>query len=505
MSSSLLKKQIQNAGPSPLDPDTGTVLAAGDGVARIHGLSAVMAGELVEIACRDGQIVPALALQLERDGVGAALFGDPAAIREGDTVKRTGRLMDVPTGEACLGRVLDALGRPIDGKGPLRAEHRARIEKRAPGVVQRRPAFEPLQTGIKAIDLFLPVGRGHSALILGDRGTGKTTLAVDAILAQKAQNVFCIHVAIGKSLSEVRRIAHLLESRDAMEYTTIVAACASEPASLQHLAPFTGTAMAEHFRDTGRHALVVHDDLGRHAAAHRHLSLLLGRLPGRDTYPSDLPHVHARLLDRAGRLAGSGGSLTALAIVETHAGDMSAHLPASLLRMTDARIFLASDLFASGVRPAVDFEISRACGAHLQVKAVRQLTGHKSLLLFPDPRAAAEMERALRLAPVLDSRAHALLDRRARIAELLKQAPHEPLRIEQQALLLFAHVHGLVADLPISDLRRFETDLLSFMDAEHPALLADILSKRGLDEGVQARMKAAILAFEQTFVQRPRG
>jgi F-type H+-transporting ATPase subunit alpha len=582
MNTSILKMQIRNIGKPALASETGTVLSVGDGVARIHGLSGVMAGELIEFTGQGGERVDGLALYLERDSVVAALFGEASSIKESDAVHCTGRLADVPIGEACLGRVVNAVGIPIDGKGPIETNHRGRLERRGPGIVQRQPAAEPLQTGIKAVDIFVPIGRGQCELILGDRKTGKTALAVDAILNQKGKGTFCVYVAIGQSLAEVRKIVDRLEARGAMDYTTVVAACASEAAALQYIAPFTGTTMGEYFRDSGRHALCVYDDLSKHAVAYRQLALLLGQMPGREGYPGDIFYLHARLLERAAKLVCtyyvvkkgtkieggdtsfkgidgkrhsgvlgadsakesayvllgdpklgpkwasategerrrlkpqleeklnaseyevvkepcSGGSLTALPIIETQAGDISAYIPANVIGIADGQIILSSGLFSSGVRPAIDFDLS--IGRGRQIRAMRQLVGFRVLNSFRYNRALAELTRFTPCLPssCFDLRTCASLDRHARLTELLKQDPNAPLPIEEQCLIVFAHTRGMLDDVPLPEIRRFERELLKFMNTERPAVLRDILTNGGLHDDLKARMEAAVEAFKKRF------
>jgi F-type H+/Na+-transporting ATPase subunit alpha len=556
--SQIIKKQIQNIDKAALVTETGTVLTVGDGIARVHGLSKAMAGELIEFTSQEGTTLAGLVLNLEADNVGAAIFGDAAAIKEGDSVKRTGRIMEVPVGEAVIGRVVNSLGLPIDGKGPIETKHRGRVEVKAPGIIQRQPVTEPMQTGIKAIDAMIPIGRGQRELIIGDRQTGKTAVAVDAIINQKGKGVFCIYVAIGQKLSTVRQVADRLEAAGAMEYTTIVAAGASETAPLQFIAPYTGVTIGEYFRDTGRHALCIYDDLSKQAVAYRQLSLLLRRPPGREAYPGDVFYLHSRLLERAAKMADvfyvvkkgteikagdtsfkgadgkrhmgahgmgeakkslaelsakdksaefvivkephSGGSLTALPVIETQAGDVSAYIPTNVISITDGQIFLEADLFYSGVRPAINVGISVSrVGGNAQIKAMKQIAGTLRLDLAQYRAMAAFAQ----FASDLDAKTRAQLERGARLVEILKQGQYVPLPVEKQILIIFAGTQGQLDDLPIPVLGRFEQELYKFVEAKHPTVFSDILEKKALDDDLKAKMKGAIEAFKKRFVLDP--
>src|SRR3954469_1722540 len=506
--SQIIKKQIQNIDKAAHVTETGTVLTVGDGIARVHGLSRAMAGELIEFMGQGGVTLMGLVLNLEQDNVGAAIFGDTSAIKEGDTVKRTGRIMEVPVGEAVIGRVVNALGLPIDGKGPIESKLRGRVEVKAPGIIQRQPVTEPMQTGIKAIDSMIPIGRGQRELIIGDRQTGKTAVAVDTILNQKGKNVFCIYVAIGQKLSTVRQVVDRLEAAGAMEYTTVVGATASETAPLQFLAPYTGVTIGEFFRDTGRHCLCIYDDLSKQAVAYRQMSLLLRRPPGREAYPGDVFYVHSRLLERAAKMADrfyvvkkgtqvpsgdpkfvgldgtvhvgaegkesaekalkaqanageleiardpySGGSLTALPVIETQAGDVSAYIPTNVISITDGQIFLETDLFYSGIRPAINVGISVSrVGGNAQIKAMKGVAGTLRLDLAQYRAMAAFAQ----FASDLDAATRAQLERGARLVELLKQGQYVPQPVEKQILIIFAGTQGLLDALPVSELSRFE-------------------------------------------------
>ena len=592
--SQIIKKQIQNIDKAALVSETGTVLTVGDGIARVHGLSRAMAGELIEFTSNTGETLAGLVLNLEQDNVGSAIFGDTSVIREGDSVKRTGRIMDVPVGEAVVGRVVNALGLPIDGKGPIESPHRRRVEVKAPGIVQRQPVTEPMQTGLKAIDAMIPIGRGQRELIIGDRQVGKTAVAVDAIINQKGKGVFCVYVAIGQKLSTVRQVVDKLETFGAMEYTTVVAATASETAPLQYIAPYTGVTIGEYFRDSGRHALCIYDDLSKQAVAYRQLSLLLRRPPGREAYPGDVFYLHSRLLERAAKMADifyvvkkgtevaggdfnfrgvdgkahvgahgmpearesvyelidkdllakqqaaqndadrekdkeakkkkeaeakklegqladkfkasdyaivkephSGGSLTALPVIETQAGDVSAYIPTNVISITDGQIFLESDLFYSGVRPAINVGISVSrVGGNAQIKAMKSIAGTLRL----DLAQYRSMAAFAQFASDLDAKTRAQLERGARLVEILKQGQYVPLPVEKQILIIFAGTTGALDDLAVSELARFEQDLYKFVESKHPAVLTDIVTKKALDDDLKARMKAAIDGCKKKFV-----
>ncbi|MFO0760911.1 MAG: F0F1 ATP synthase subunit alpha [Byssovorax sp.] len=556
--SQIIKKQIQNIDKAALVTETGTVLTVGDGIARVHGLSRAMAGELIEFQGQDGTTLAGLVLNLEQDNVGAAIFGDTSTIKEGDAVKRTGRIMEVPVGEAVVGRVVNSLGMPIDGKGPIESKHRGRVEVKAPGIVQRQPVTEPMQTGLKAIDSMIPIGRGQRELIIGDRQTGKTAVAVDAIINQKGKGVFCIYVAIGQKLSTVRQVVDRLESFGAMEYTIVVAACASETAPLQYIAPYTGVTMGEYFRNTGRHALCIYDDLSKQAVAYRQLSLLLRRPPGREAYPGDVFYLHSRLLERAAKMADifyvvkkgttvaggdfsfrgvdgkahigahgmseakksldevkaknkgeefeivkephSGGSLTALPVIETQAGDVSAYIPTNVISITDGQIFLEADLFFSGVRPAINVGISVSrVGGNAQIKAMKSIAGTLRLDLAQYRAMAAFAQ----FASDLDARTKQQLERGARLVEILKQNQYVPLPVEKQIVIIFAGTQGLLDELPVSVLGRFEQELYKYIDAKHASVLADIVSRKVLDDDIKGRLKAAIESFKKKFQLDP--
>ncbi len=581
--SQIIKKQIQNIDKAALVTETGTVLTVGDGIARVHGLSRAMAGELIEFVGEGGQTLMGFVLNLESDNVGAAIFGDTSVIKEGDQVKRTGRIIDVPVGEAVVGRVVNALGEPIDGKGPIETDMRRRVEVKAPGIIQRQPVTEPMQTGLKAIDAMIPIGRGQRELIIGDRQTGKTAVAVDAIINQKGKGVYCFYVAIGQKLSTVRQVVDRLEAHGAMEYTTVVVATASDTAPLQFIAPYTGVTMGEFFRDTGRHALCIYDDLSKQAVAYRQLSLLLRRPPGREAFPGDVFYLHSRLLERAAKMADifyvvkkgteikggdfdyrgvdgkahigahgmseakdsayalidrdlfekwnpiredkakadeakklkqqlddklkasdytiikepqSGGSLTALPIIETQAGDVSAYIPTNVISITDGQIFLESDLFFSGVRPAINVGISVSrVGGNAQIKAMKSIAGTLRLDLAQYRAMAAFAQ----FASDLDAKTRAQLERGARLVEILKQGQYVPLPVEKQILIIYAATQGKCDDLPVSSLGSFEAELNKFVEQKHPTILTDIIERKVLDDDLKARMNKAIDAFKKKF------
>ncbi|EYF05590.1 F0F1 ATP synthase subunit alpha [Chondromyces apiculatus] len=581
--SQIIKKQIQNIDKTALVSETGTVLTVGDGIARVHGLTRAMAGELIEFTGGDGTTLMGLVLNLEQDNVGAALFGDTSIIKEGDQVRRTGRIMEVTVGEQTVGRVVNALGIPIDGKGPLDSTLRRRVELKAPGIIQRQPVTEPMQTGIKAIDAMIPIGRGQRELIIGDRQTGKTAVAIDAIINQKGKGVFCVYVAIGQKLSTVRQVVDRLESQGAMEYTTVVAATASETAPLQYIAPYTGVTLAEFFRDSGRHALCIYDDLSKQAVAYRQLSLLLRRPPGREAYPGDVFYLHSRLLERAAKMADifyvvkkgtkieggdlnyrgvddkahigahgmpearaslyalidkdaaerlerahkdekkdeikkleqqlsdkakasdyeiikephSGGSLTALPIIETQAGDVSAYIPTNVISITDGQIFLEADLFFSGVRPAINVGISVSrVGGNAQTKAMKSVAGTLRLDLAQYRAMAAFAQ----FASDLDAKTRAQLERGARMVEILKQGQYVPLSVEKQVLIVYAGVNGFLDDQPVSALSRFESELFAFIEQKHPQIFKDIADKKAIDDDLKTRINEAIKAFKKKFI-----
>src|SRR5437867_4194157 len=474
--------------------ETGFVLSAGDGIARIYGLERVAAGELIEFP----HGIYGIVLNLEEDNVGAAIMGEQQAIKEGDEVTRTGRIAEVPAGEGLLGRVVNALGLPVDGKGPVKAAASRRIELKAPGIVVRQPVKEPLQTGLKAIDAMIPIGRGQRELIIGDRQTGKTALALDTIINQRGGDVHCFYVAVGQKRSTVAQVVDKLARFGAMDYTTVVLASASDPAPMQFIAPYSGCSMGEYFRDSGRHALVIYDDLSKHAAAYRQLSLLLRRPPGREAYPGDVFYLHSRLLERAAKMsdARGGGSLTALPIIETQAGDVSAYIPTNVISITDGQIFLESDLFYSGVRPAINVGISVSrVGGNAQIKAMKQVAGTLRLELAQ----YREMAAFAQFGSDLDQATQRQLNRGARLVELLKQGQYEPLSVERQILIIYAGTNGFVDELPLTALKKYEQELYSFIESKHPDIFADILKKRELDNDLRAKMNKALEEFKGTF------
>jgi F-type H+-transporting ATPase subunit alpha len=495
--SQIIRKEIEGFDQKVSVMETGTVLEAGDGIARVYGLEAAMAGELLDF----GHDVVGLVLNLEEDNVGVALLGNYEEVREGDTVKRTGRIAQVPVGDALIGRVVNALGIPIDGKGPIAATESRKIEVKAPGIIARKSVHEPMQTGIKAIDSMIPIGRGQRELIIGDRQTGKTAVAVDAIINQKGQNMRCFYVAIGQKQSTVAAVVDKLREAGALEYTTVVAATASESAPLQFLAPYTGVTMAEFYRDSGRHALIIYDDLSKQAVAYRQLSLLLRRPPGREAYPGDVFYLHSRLLERAAKLSDKegAGSLTALPIIETQAGDVSAYIPTNVISITDGQIFLESDLFYSGQRPAVNagISVSRVGGA-AQIVAMKKVAGKLRLELAQYRELAAFAQ----FGSDLDKATQQQLARGARMTEVLKQGQYQPLPVGKQVLILFAVTNGFADALPIDSLARYERELYGFVDARHPELWTE-LNTKGNDgkawDGLVGRMKAVLTEFGKEF------
>jgi F-type H+-transporting ATPase subunit alpha len=492
--SRIIKEQIRDYEKTVEVQEVGTVLSTGDGIARIYGLDKVAAGELLEFPHE----IYGIALNLEEDNVGAALFGETHMVKEGDTVKRTGRIAEVPVGRELIGRVVDALGEPIDGRGPINATERRRIEIKAPGIVARQPVKEPLQTGLKAIDGMIPIGRGQRELIIGDRQTGKTAVALDAIINQRGGNVVCIYVAIGQKRSTVAQVVDKLREHGAMDYTIIVAATASDAAPLQYIAPYCGCTMGEQFRDNGGHALVIYDDLSKHAVAYRQLSLLLRRPPGREAYPGDVFYLHSRLLERGAKMsdARGGGSLTALPIIETQAGDVSAYIPTNVISITDGQIFLESDLFYSGVRPAINVGISVSrVGGNAQIKAMKQVAGTLRLELAQ----YREMAAFAQFGSDLDQATQRQLNRGARLVELLKQNQYQPLTVEKQVLIIYAGTNGFVDDLPLTALKKYEDELYSFIETKHADIFADILKKRELDGDLRAKMNKALEDFKGVF------
>jgi F-type H+-transporting ATPase subunit alpha len=474
--------------------EIGSVISVGDGIARVYGLERVMAGELLEFP----HGVMGLALNLEETQVGVVLLGEYTEIREGDQVKRTRRIMGVPVGEALVGRVVNALAQPIDGKGPMATDQSTYVERIAPGVVDRQPVKEPLQTGIKAIDSMIPIGRGQRELIIGDRQTGKTAVALDTIINQKGQNVICVYVAVGQKRSTVAQVVKTLEEYGAMEYTIVVSATASDPAPMQYLAPYTGCAIGEYFRDNKRHALCIYDDLSKHAAAYREISLLLRRPPGREAYPGDVFYLHSRLLERAAKLSDEkgAGSLTALPIIETQAGDVSAYIPTNVISITDGQIYLESDLFNSGVRPAVNtgLSVSRV-GGNAQIKAMRQVSGSLRLDMaqFRDLAAFAQFGSDL------DKATLAQLNRGQRLTEVLKQDQYVPIPVEKQVALIHAGTTGLLDDLEVSDIRSFEQSLYRFLDASQMNLLQKIRERKALDDEIRTELQSVIKEAKERF------
>jgi len=537
--SSIIKKQIQTYERAALTTETGTVLSIGDGIARVYGLEGVMSGELLEFP---GGLM-GLALNLEADNVGAALFGESTHVKEGATVKRTSRIMEVPVGEALIGRVVNALGMPLDGKGPIETPHRRRVELKAPGILARQPVKEPLQTGIKAIDAMVPIGRGQRELIIGDRQTGKTAVAIDTIINQKGQGVYCFYIAIGQKQSTVAAVVDKLTQHGAMEYTTIVVSGASESAPLQFIAPYTGVTMAEYFRDTGRHALCIYDDLSKQAVAYRQLSLLLRRPPGREAYPGDVFYIHSRLLERAAKMADrlavvpkgttwdkigdakihigeqghesaeeelkakgddyeivkdpqSGGSLTALPIIETQAGDVSAYIPTNVISITDGQIFLEADLFYSGVRPAINVGISVSrVGGSAQIKAMKSVSGSLKLDLAQYREKAAFSQ----FASDLDQVTRNMLERGARLVEILKQGQYAPLSVEKQIVLIYAGTKGYIDTLDIASLAEYERQLYPFIESKYPEIFETVRKKKALDKDTEETLKKALKEFGTAF------
>ncbi len=500
--SRVIKDQIASFGTEAEVSETGQVLSVGDGIARIHGLDNVQAGEMVAFA--NG--VQGMALNLEADNVGVVIFGSDSEIKEGDVVKRTGTIVDVPVGKGLLGRVVDGLGNPIDGKGPIVSDQRSRVEVKAPGIIPRTSVHEPVQTGLKALDALVPVGRGQRELIIGDRQTGKTAVAIDTFINQKAahagsdesQKLYCIYVAIGQKRSTVAQIVRALEESGAMEYTIVVAATASEPAPLQFLAPYTGCAMGEYFRDNGMHALIVYDDLSKQAVAYRQMSLLLRRPPGREAYPGDVFYLHSRLLERAAKLNkdNGSGSLTALPIIETQAGDVSAYIPTNVISITDGQIFLETNLFFQGIRPAINVGLSVSrVGSAAQTKAMKKVSGSIKLELAQ----YREMAAFAQFGSDLDASTQKLLNRGARLTELLKQKQFSPMPFEEQTASIFAGTNGYLDALPVSDVNRYEDAMIAFLRHEHPDVLTKIRDTKDLGDEAKAGLKAALDAFAKTF------
>jgi F-type H+-transporting ATPase subunit alpha len=502
--SAILKDQISNFGSEAEVAEVGRVLSVGDGIARVHGLDQVQAGELVEF---DGG-VKGMALNLETDNVGIVIFGDDRGIREGDTVRRTSSIVDAPVGKGLLGRVVDALGNPIDGKGPIEGVTRTRVEVKAPGIMPRQSVNEPMQTGLKAIDSLIPVGRGQRELIIGDRQTGKTAIAIDTFINQKAENaaagkddskrLFCIYVAVGQKRSTVAQIVRALEENGAMEYSIVVAATASDPAPMQFLAPYTACAMGEFFRDNGMHALVVYDDLSKQAVAYRQMSLLLRRPPGREAYPGDVFYLHSRLLERAAKMnADNGsGSLTALPVIETQAGDVSAYIPTNVISITDGQIFLETDLFYKGIRPAVNVGLSVSrVGSAAQIKAMKQVAGSIKLELAQ----YREMAAFAQFASDMDASTRQLLERGARLTELLKQPQYSPMLVQEQVAVIFAGVKGYLDKIALTDIGRFEAGLLDMLRGSGQDILNTIRDEQKISDDTDAKLREAIESFAKSF------
>ena len=492
--SSLIQKQIEGFEEGIELKETGRVISVGDGIARIYGLGNAMAGELLEFPGG----LSGMVLNLEEDNVSAVLLGRDDNIKEGDEVKRTGKIMQVPIGPEMVGRVVDGLGAPIDGKGPIKTDKFGPIERTAPGVIDRKSVHEPMQTGIKAIDGMIPVGRGQRELIIGDRQTGKTAVAIDAIINQKGQNMFCIYVAVGQKRSTVARVVKTLEEHGAMKYTIVVSASASDPAPMQFIAPYAGCAMGEYFRDNGQHCLIVYDDLSKQAAAYRQLSLLLRRPPGREAYPGDVFFLHSRLLERSAKVSDElgAGSMTALPIIETQAGDVSAYIPTNVISITDGQIFLETDLFYSGVRPAINVGLSVSrVGGSAQIKGMKQVAGQLRL----DLAQYREMAAFAQFGSDLDAATQAQLHRGERLVELLKQGQYKPLTVVQQIVSIFSGVRGLVDDVPVASIQKFESGLINFMEEKHQALMNKIAEAKKLDDDSESQLKAAIEEFKGLF------
>ncbi len=498
--SKLIKTQIEGFEKEIDVQEVGTVISIGDGIARIYGLEKVMAGELVEFP---GNIF-GMVLNLEEDNVGVALLGEDYKVKEGDTVRRTGRIVEVPVGEALLGRVVNAIGQPIDQKGPIEAKERRRVEIKAPGIVARQPVKEPLQTGLKAIDSMIPIGRGQRELIIGDRQTGKTAIAIDTIINQKGQGVYCIYVAIGQKQSTVAQIVEKLRAYGALDYTIVVAATASVSAPLQFIAPYAGCAMGEYFRDNGKHALIIYDDLSKHAVSYRQLSLLLRRPPGREAYPGDVFYLHSRLLERAAKLKDElgGGSLTALPVIETQAGDVSAYIPTNVISITDGQIYLESDLFYSGIRPAINVGLSVSrVGGSAQIKAMKSVAGTLRLELAQYRELAAFAQFGSDLDPATQRQ----LARGSRLVEILKQGQYSPLPVEKQVLIIYAATNGFVDAYPVTVLRKYEQELYEFIETRHPDIFEDIRTKKSLDDELKAKINKALEEFKDLFVPEEKG
>ena len=491
----LIREQIENYETRIAVDEVGTVLTLGDGIARIHGLDKVMAGELLQFPHN----VAGIAMNLEEDQVGSVLLGEYTEVKEGDQVKRTGRIMSVPVGDAMIGRVVNALGQPIDDKGPINTDKSLPVERIAPGVIDRQPVREPMATGIKAIDAMIPIGRGQRELIIGDRQTGKTAIALDTIINSKGKNLICIYNAIGQKRSSVAQVVKILEDAGAMEYTVVVAATASDPAPMQYIAPYAACAIGEYFRDTGRHALTIYDDLSKHAAAYREISLLLRRPPGREAYPGDVFYLHSRLLERAAKLSDKmgGGSLTSLPIIETQAGDVSAYIPTNVISITDGQIFLETDLFNSGIRPAVNVGLSVSrVGFSAAIKAMKQVGATLKLELAQYRELAAFAQ----FGSDLDKATQAQLNRGQRLVEVLKQPQFQPLSFSKQIAIIYAGTNGYLDDVPVEQVNAFEKSLFAHIDTMNPGLLKSIEDKKVLDDAVKADLNKTIKEAKERFV-----
>ena len=490
----VLKEQISKYNKNVEVAETGSVLSVGDGVARVYGLENVMAGEMVEFSSG----VQGMALNLESSQVGVVVFGEDRLIKEGDVVKRTKKIVSVPVGEALLGRVVNALGEPIDGKGPINTPHTRVVEMKAPGIVYRKSVSEPMQTGLKAIDALVPIGRGQRELIIGDRQTGKTAIGIDTIINQKGQNVHCFYVAIGQKQSTVSLVVEKLRQSGAMEYTTVISAGAADPAPMQFLAAYSGTAMAEYFRDSGKHALIIYDDLTKQAQAYRQMSLLLRRPPGREAYPGDVFFIHSRLLERAAKLSDDkgSGSLTALPVIETQAGDISAYIPTNVISITDGQIFLESDLFYKGVRPAISIgkSVSRV-GGSAQIKAMKQVAGSIKLELAQ----FRALEAFAAFASDLDKASQQQLARGRRLVEVLKQGQYQPARVEDQVVMIFAATNGYTDSIPETDVNRYEKEMLQFLKQKYTSLLSTIADKKQVSDDAKKELTGALVEFKSIF------
>ena len=500
--SSILKEQIKNFGKEAEVSEIGQVLSVGDGIARVYGLDNVQAGEMVEFPGG----LRGMALNLEADNVGVVIFGDDRGIKEGDTVKRTGAIVDAPVGKGLLGRVVDALGNPIDGKGPIKADRRSRVDVKAPGIIPRKSVHEPMATGLKAIDALIPIGRGQRELIIGDRQTGKTAVALDTILNQKplnqgndeSQKLYCVYVAVGQKRSTVAQFVKALEENGALEYSIVVAATASDPAPMQFLAPFTGCAMGEYFRDNGMHAVIIYDDLSKQAVAYRQMSLLLRRPPGREAYPGDVFYLHSRLLERAAKMgdAAGKGSLTALPVIETQANDVSAYIPTNVISITDGQIFLETDLFYQGIRPAVNVGLSVSrVGSSAQTKAMKKVAGR----IKGELAQYREMAAFAQFGSDLDATTQRLLNRGSRLTELLKQAQFSPLKMEEQVCVIYAGVNGFLDPLPLSKVKEFESALLASLRGPNAAVLDDIRSTKDLSDATAAKLRSVVEGIQKQF------